>query len=234
MGNFERLSVLVIVVIIVLIVVIALVQLTSDETEPGTEGTSMLLVQQPEQGPRKVDIPVDPPGPKPFDQHVKDKLGVNPPPPPPPPVDPEPRPAPEAPAAAEPKIHVVRPGQTIARIARDYFPTSVTKGTDAILKANPQVDPARMAVGSKLVIPPLDAKAPAEVVSVAAERPAAPAPTDLKPGSTYVTKRGDTLAAISKRAYGRTDRWQDIWLANYEALGDNVDRPTAGTRLRIP
>lgn len=233
MGNFERLSVLVIVVIIVLIVVIALVQLTSDGTEPGTEGTSTLLAQKPEQGPKKVDLPVDPPGPKTFDQHVKDRLGGNVPPPPPPvPVDPEPRPEPEAPRAPEPKIHVVQPGQTIAKIAREYFPTSVTKGTDAILKANPQVDPARMAVGAKLVIPPLDGKAP--TATVAADRPAAPAPSDLKPGSTYVTKRGDTLAAISQRAYGRTDRWQDIWLANYEALGDNVDRPTAGTRLRIP
>jgi nucleoid-associated protein YgaU len=58
--------------------------------------------------------------------------------------------------------------------------------------------------------------------------------TSIAPGGSYTTKKGDTLASISRRAYGKTERWQDIWLANYDALGDDVDKPAAGIRLKIP
>lgn len=266
MGNFERLSVLVIVVIIVLIVVIALVQLTegNEATAPTNDGTQTSLVS-PNDGNggtnggagmngNGVSIPptprplVTPPTPQPPDNKkgpisIRDIVGGDPFAPPAPPAPPAPTPKPEEVAAKEePKVHVVQPGETIAKIARIYFPKAVTKGTDAILKANPDVDPSRMKVGAKLTIPVLEGTPMAAVAATttsssgaAAVRPqSGTTSTSIAPGGTYTTKKGDTLASISRRAYGKTERWQDIWLANYDALGDDVDKPAAGIRLKIP
>ncbi|MFO0931512.1 MAG: LysM peptidoglycan-binding domain-containing protein [Planctomycetota bacterium] len=258
MGNFERLSVLVIVVIIVLIVVIALVQLTegNEATAPTNDVKETSLV-----GPADgnggtagmngggVTIPSTPrsqPGPGPQSPPAKplsieDLMKGQPSAPPAPPAPPVEAPKPEPVVAKdEPKVHVVQPGETIAKIAKIYFPTAVTKGTDAILKANATVDPSRMRAGTKLTIPVLEGTAMAAGTtttsssSTAIVKPASATTTSISPGGTYTTRKGDTLASISRRAYGKTERWQDIWLANYDALGDDVDHPAAGIRLKIP
>lgn len=263
MGNFERLSVLVIVVIIVLIVVIALVQLTegNEATSPTNDATQTSLV-----GPADgnggqnggagmngngVSIPATPrppvtptpPEKKPLslDDLMKGQPSAPPAPPAPPVVDSKVEPLA---AKEEPKVHVVQPGETIAKIAKVYFPKAVTKGTDAILKANPDVDPSRMRVGAKLTIPVLEGTPMAAIVaptttssssgSAAARPQSGTTSGSIAPGGSYTTKKGDTLASISRRAYGKTERWQDIWLANYDALGDDVDKPAAGIRLKIP
>lgn len=269
MGNFERLSVLVIVVIIVLIVVIALVQLTESNETPSTDGTQTSLVAPNDttggtgggtgtgtgmgSGTRNgVTIPtpiketVPPsPGPKPIslDDIIRGQQNGTPPAPPPAPVVDTPKAEPVA-AKDEPKVHVVQPGETIAKIAKNYFPTAVTKGTDAILKANPSVDPSRMRVGTKLTIPVLEgtpmvasgtpSTTTGTTATLAVKPPTSTASGSIAPGGTYTTKKGDTLASISRRAYKTSDRWQDIWLANYDALGDDVDKPAAGIRLKIP
>jgi|GEM_PF-3410957 len=241
MGNFERLSVLVIVVIIVLIVVIALVQLTeSNETTlpSSAEGPTQLVVPgDPGMGsglpPTSIFVPTPGPGRIGFERFVE------PVPPPPGPVEP-PKPEPVVAKVEEPKVHVVQPGETIAKIAKGYFPSAVTKGTDAILRANPTVDPMRMRTGTKLTIPVMAGATPANggtlpASDVAIERP--PAPTNsITPGGTYTTKKGESLASISRRAYrGREDRWQDLWLANYDALdAESLEKLPGGIRLKIP
>lgn len=274
MGNFERLSVLVIVVIIVLIVVIALVQLTeNNEGTPsdgtgesrteaalsntggsgaGTAGGAMNggtvnggAINVP--GPRPDVRPTPPsPGPISIDRILNPD---RPPPLPPGPVGPAPTPTPtpvvDAPKPPESKIHVVQPGDTMQKLAKVYFPGQATKGLDLIQKANPTVDPARMRVGTKLTIPALDGSISATIsptpggtsTTSTAGTTARTSTTgsSITPGGTYVVKKGDTLASIGRRAYGgRADRWQDIWLANYEAIGERVDDPEPGTRLTIP
>lgn len=261
MGNFERLSVLVIVVIIVLIVVIALVQLTegNEATAPTNDATQTSLVG-PADGnggtnggagmngngvsipptPRPV-VPPTPTEKRPLSIEDLMKGQGAPPPAPPAPVVDTPKVEPVV-AKEEPKVHVVQPGETIAKIAKIYFPKAVTKGTDAILKANPDVDPSRMKVGAKLTIPVLEGTPMAAVAATTTSSSGAAAvkpqsgttSTSIAPGGSYTTKKGDTLASISRRAYGKTERWQDIWLANYDALGDDVDKPAAGIRLKIP
>jgi nucleoid-associated protein YgaU len=253
MGNFERLSVLVIVVIIVLIVVIALVQLTegNEAITPSNDSTQTSLVTpnggnggtgEPSAMNGGVTIPPTPSGPAERKiltvSDLIDGRIVSTPPPAPPIQAPKPEPVV---AREEPKVHVVQPGDTIAKIAKVHFATAVTKGTDAILKANPTVDPSRMRVGTRLTIPVLEG-APADMTATESTASGTPTPkppsgtsaTSIAPGGTYTTRKGDTLASIARRAYGRSDRWQDIWLANYDALGDDVDKPTAGIRLKIP
>jgi nucleoid-associated protein YgaU len=250
MGNFERLSVLVIVVIIVMIVVIALVQLTGgDEATPlpAEGGTSAALTTNGDSG-MGVSIPpvarVAPPAapgaapakPNPLFDFINSPRPTAPPEPlAAAPVEVAPTP----PKPAEDKVHVVQSGETIAKIAKSYHPTSHARAVDAIVKANPSVDPARMRVGTKLTIPSLGAGTPSNgtttgpsTASVSSKSSGTSSGSIA--GGTYVVRKGDTLAAISRRAYGSTARWQDIWLANYEAIGDDVDAPTAGTRLTLP
>lgn len=256
MGNFEKLSVLVIVVIIVMILVVALYQLTDDpdggaattvvaekpaDVSPAPPEPAMSSVfVPPPRAPELRNTPAAPPSPAPR-PNLLDPVdpsrslqpqsggatpGTEPSTPPTEPVKP-----------AEPKVHVVQPGETIGKIAKAYFPSAVAKGTDAILRANATVDPTRMRVGTKLVIPDLGAElTPASAPGTSANvTPASSRPTtSLKPGGVYVTVRGDTLSSISRRAYGTAARWQDIWLANFDALPENPDHPTPGTRLNLP
>jgi len=51
--------------------------------------------------------------------------------------------------------------------------------------------------------------------------------------STYVVQEGDTLGAISMRAYGRLD-YQALYNVNVEVLRSDPSAPPAGTVLRIP
>lgn len=53
-------------------------------------------------------------------------------------------------------------------------------------------------------------------------------------GTTVTVLPGDSLAAISKRAYGTTDGWRDIYAANQAAIGSNPNAISAGMQLVIP
>lgn len=52
-------------------------------------------------------------------------------------------------------------------------------------------------------------------------------------GKTYVVKKGDTLSAISRRMYGNSSRYKDIWNANKSRIKD-PNKLTIGQRLIIP
>ena len=66
-----------------------------------------------------------------------------------------------APAPAVPQKgyeHKVEAGETIAAIAKAYRDQGVKVTTSDILKANPKVDPTKLAVGQKIFIPDPNAK----------------------------------------------------------------------------
>lgn len=257
MGNFERLSVLVIVVVIVMILIVALVQLTNDPGDPS--GGKEIAAAAPS-GPLASPTPpaaglqirptsptlATPPATEPSAPGVRvpgDPLraltdGSTVPPAPAnatPETSATPTPVPETPKPQEPKLHVVQSGETIQKIAKVYYPSSVARATDAILKANPTVDASRMRVGTKLVVPPLGTSASvAPAVPDARPSSGTSSSSGVQPGASYTVRSGDTLASIARRAYGRSDRWHEIWIANFDAVGDDVDHPRAGTRLSIP
>jgi nucleoid-associated protein YgaU len=52
-------------------------------------------------------------------------------------------------------------------------------------------------------------------------------------GRTYVVKKGDTLAGISKRFYGKESRWRSIYNANRNRIKD-PNKLQIGTKLTIP
>src|SRR5262245_56860186 len=95
--------------------------------------------------------------------------------------------------------YVVQAGETLADIAERKY-GDPNKWT-VIAKANKNVNPNRMKIGTKLVLPSEAASVAAENVSVDPAPAPAPAPAEGTPRS-YTIQAGDVLSKIAKRFYG--------------------------------
>lgn len=106
-------------------------------------------------------------------------------------------------------IHVVRPGDTLTTIARQY-----RVSVDAILKANVIADHSRLQIGMQLSIPSI-AAAPAPVATpvATAVRPKAPAVAKA-PTATPVTKAGLPGKLVFQTATGL-----DVYLIRADGTG---------------
>ena len=139
--------------------------------------------------------------------------------------------APEAPAEAQPSnsepesseirvVHTIRPSDRIYTLARQYNST-----VEAIVAANPGLDPHKIRLGQQIVIPgKSNAGANPAPVIVDDSNPPAPASSS---GQEYVIQRGDTLIGIARRN-GITLR------ALREANQLRSDRIIVGRKLTIP
>jgi LysM repeat protein len=116
--------------------------------------------------------------------------------------------------SARVREHSVEAGDTYTSIARDYKTT-----VSAIAKANPGVDPTRLRVKQRLLVPPPE---PAVTGTGAVAEAALPAGVQH-----YKVKAGDTLTRIA-RAHGTTVS------AIRELNALTTDRINVGQQLRIP
>lgn len=132
---------------------------------------------------------------------------------------------PEAGGAIE---HKIEQGETFATIAKKYGVS-----VDAIIKANPNVNPRRLQIGQIVKIPEKsDATATKTVSSVTSST--SPASTSSKTTTVsnsdtkiYVVKPGDTLTKISK-AHG-------VNVRELKAINNlQSDRINVGQKLKIP
>ncbi|MBR31737.1 MAG: hypothetical protein CMN77_10505 [Spirochaetaceae bacterium] len=57
--------------------------------------------------------------------------------------------------------------------------------------------------------------------------------SDHRPGGTYYVQQGDTLTDISRRIYGTTGRWKEIYDANRDKIKD-PDNIFPGEVLSLP
>jgi nucleoid-associated protein YgaU len=242
MGNFEKLSVLVIGVIIVMILVVALYTWTDDPAEP--EATVPVTpVEQPAIAALSGDgstttspgDETDGSGWLTWTEHPDGDLA--------PPTEvrlteeselvadvdegDEGEPSEPATATAE-ETYTVKPDQTLSHISLEVYGT--TKHWPKIAERN-NVDPARLRPGMVLIIPTIAAVAPAD-----ANKPAV-ASTGTgggpRPGADYVVRSGDTIQKISQAAFGTIERWDDIWIRNLERIEDPRFLRT-GMTLQIP
>lgn len=141
---------------------------------------------------------------------------------PPPAVIPQPEPVtPPVPTPApQPNMtfaqgeHVVVKGESFYTIAKKYAVTS-----RAIQEANPGVDPARLKIGQKLVIPAKSASAMASASSNGGN--------GANGGKTYTVKSGDTLNGIARR---HSVTVKDLQSAN----NLRTTQIKVGQKLRIP
>jgi len=250
MGNFEKLSVLVIVVIIVMILVVALYTWSDNPGdsaggEPPVARNDIVAVD-----PATPSNPPSTPHESPF-KEWDDEFGAGgkstdpnkveepkiPDLPPVPEPDPEPKSDPAdkpVPAVQENWMYTVKPGDTLTEIAERELGT--WRRYTEILKLNPDVKAETIREGMTLRMPPKGA-APtvAEKTPGATPTPgssSAPGGT-ITPGDWYVIQRGDRLSRIAKRAYKSIDRWPELWARNLSVISD-PDEPPVGARIFIP
>jgi nucleoid-associated protein YgaU len=140
------------------------------------------------------------------------------------PLDPPAAPVQPPPSNEE---YVVQDGETMANIAERKY-GDPNKWT-IIAKANRNVNPNRMRVGTKLVLPSESATVAPEPVAV---ETAAPAPAEGRPAS-YTIQAGDVLSKIAKKFYGTSSAAALIQQANPDVLKD-ADFLTVGAKLMLP
>lgn len=119
--------------------------------------------------------------------------------------------------ARDDNIHVVQDGDTLSRIASARLGAASRWGM--IAEANPRVNPDRLHIGQRLVIPRLG------------EPAAKPAAARIK---LYVVKKNDTLIGIARKVYGDSSRYMDIWRANRATLPSPNSTLHVGRKLRLP
>lgn len=248
MGNFEKLSVLVIVVIIVMILVVAIYTWTDNPDQSATTGPSGTeTVERAEIGPFN-----DPKGTTPG-EHSWERIFNDPPekpfepkpiptvtpvptptPDPEPTPDPTPQPSEEAKPAEGPGEnwkYTIKPGDTLSEIAMRELGT--WRRQKEILKLNPGLDPNTLRVGQQITMPPKGAVAPNPPKDGEEGTPAAGGSSRPVPGEYYVTRSGDTLERISKKAYRTSNYWGEIWARNLSVLSAPED-VVPGMKLFIP
>jgi len=236
MGNFEKLSVLVIGVIIVMILVVALYTWTDDPAADAPSDAGLIsetprAPDAPSQDPWKDFVDPAPPAPPKTVAVVKER-----------PDEPGPKVEDEVKDLApkttddvaeekpletpEERTYTVKEGDTLGGIALATLGS--TKYWKLISDRN-NVDPVKLRVGMTLIIPSIEgvAVAPNKSTSdVAASGP-------VRPGASYTIRKGDTIQKISQAAYKTIERWTDIWFANMERISDPRDlRP--GMTIDIP
>ncbi|MEM1165180.1 MAG: LysM peptidoglycan-binding domain-containing protein [Planctomycetota bacterium] len=135
--------------------------------------------------------------------------------------------------------HVVRQGETLESIARDYFGDH--RLWRAISRMNGDaVDPNRLRRGQVIKIP----HDPGNTQGIAAPAPEVTEPsedtTDEPPPAVedvpvvYVVRQGDTLSGIASRIYGRAALWTLIQEANRASVNRDGTNLRPGMELIIP
>ena len=242
MGNFEKLSVLVIVVIIVMILVVAISALTSDpdEVDPGTsaslnQGEPFIKAENDYDMPN-TEFPSSEPKPTDPIDNLDTPL-IEDPNPPEPNVDSDdlagndlaqPTPMADDGLAQQERSHTVASGETLGEIAEKLLGSY--RRYPEIIALNPGLRPEALRAGTVIKIPAMKggSAVPPQSGGIASSG-GAPA----VPGSDYVIQSGDSLKRIAKRAYRNFEKWPDIWAANFNLIQDPNNLPV-GTRIRLP
>jgi LysM repeat protein len=124
---------------------------------------------------------------------------------------------PEPPAAPAQQEYVIQPGDKYSTLARKFGVR-----VKAIQDANPGVDPLKLQIGKKIIIPP-----PSAAPVATPGGPVAP-PADATGEVIYVVKSGDRLETIAKK-YGLTARA----IADANNL-KTLNKIVVGQHLKIP
>lgn len=247
MGNFEKLSVLVIVVIIVMILVVALYTWTDkpkDAQEELASGAPNVEVVPPDSDVRSPE-PDWPSGPSIFDEEDEQEGGAKsktddsePPITPPPDIDPPPI-VPDPATPIEPVVkeeagpweYTIQPGDTISQVCEREIGS--WRRQKEVMDLNPGLDPLTIRAGQIIKMPPRKSSAPVGPRTSSIKETAGAASGPVVPGEWYVVKHGDRLSSIAKRAYGSIDRWPELWARNLSVVRDPDDLD-GGERIYIP
>jgi nucleoid-associated protein YgaU len=120
------------------------------------------------------------------------------------------------PAATGPRRYTIKHGDTYWSIAKAEYGNSAY--WSHIQRANPTIDPGRIKAGDSIILPDKN-----EVVAPATATTKQPSAADLivDPAKQYRVQSGDNLNTISKKLYGRYDKWTQIYDLNKDLIGPN-------------
>jgi nucleoid-associated protein YgaU len=125
------------------------------------------------------------------------------------------------PRQATVRTHFVKEGDSLSGISKKFYGT--TEHWMKIQSANNLTNPNQVRIGTRLVIPNLDAGGTsATTTTVASARP-----------QTTTVREGENLSDIAKRELGNRNLWKLIWSANKASLPD-PDVLRVGMTLQIP
>lgn len=119
------------------------------------------------------------------------------------------------------QVHVVKRGEWLWNLAEHYLGDG--SRWKEIAAANPGIDPDRLAVGQRLIIP----VPPSTGSDQAASR------TMPHEGDTVTVQRGDSLSSISTDLYGTSKHWPDLYEENRDSI-DDPDLIDVGQKLELP
>ncbi len=126
-------------------------------------------------------------------------------------------------ATTRARTHVVAPEDNFSTLAERYYGSQSYAGL--LVQANPNVDPRRMKIGSRITIPPLD--------PVDAGAPARSEAREIGI-SRYYVQEGDSLYAIADAKLGTGARWSEIYELNKAVIGADPSRLKVGVALTLP
>jgi LysM repeat protein len=155
-------------------------------------------------------------------------------------------PVPNEPDAIPVKLHEIRDGETLYAICRKYY--GDVSRVNALAKYNDLTDPAALASGYKLQIPPVEAIGGKPVEPKVTKTKVQPAPSNspalrivqetkapskaLTSVKTYTVRSGDSLARIASKHYGSKAKWKKIYDMNRDVIED-PDNVKPGTVLKL-
>ncbi len=132
-------------------------------------------------------------------------------------------------APSGPRRYTIKHGDTFWLIAKSEYGNGAYFG--AIQRANPGIDPGRIKAGDSIILPDKN-----DVIAPAAATARQPSAADLviDPAKQYRVQAGDNLSSISKKLYGRFDKWAQIYELNKELIGSNPGALKRDMILALP
>lgn len=125
------------------------------------------------------------------------------------------------------RTYVVKQGDTLWSIAKAEYGSP--QYYSHLVRANPKIDPTRLRYGTRLVIP-----AKEQVVPPGAAALLAPTTRPVDPATQYRVQSGDSLHAICKKLYGRTDAVDKLYQLNKNLIGPDPGVLKLNMVLQLP
>ncbi|MHC4233631.1 MAG: LysM peptidoglycan-binding domain-containing protein [Planctomycetota bacterium] len=131
----------------------------------------------------------------------------------------------------------VKKGDTLSRIAAEWYGSRSNKVVEAIFNANRAVlsNPDAINVDQEIRLPVIEgvAPAPADKQATPTAKPERPPPKQEQQYRYYQIKKGDRYVNIAQEQLGSTARWKEIAELNADIFPDPA-KIRHGVRIRLP
>ncbi len=136
-------------------------------------------------------------------------------------------------AKAAVDTHRVQPGDSLASLAQTYYGNA--KYAKFLAESNPGItDPAKLALGQTVKIPPLPADIDSKPANVAPAKTTTPATATVGGKRTYKVKSGDSFYKIAKDQLGNAERWKELLALNKTLVHGDPTALQPGQTVVLP